>query len=664
MPQAKHMDSAGIVPASTTLHLARQRFFEEGHDPEGLVPELIARSWRRCSALPAGLSGSPEPLPHDELFNRRDAEGRLRRHALPELEALAEALSPSRVVVLLADPQGMILDATGSDVFMNKAQRVALMPGVDWSEPQRGTNAIGTALTEISPITVLGHQHYLEQNGVLGCTAAPLLGSDGRVLGVLDVSGDPRCIQAQTVGLVRMAAQMIEYRMALDNRPAQTELLRFARDPALIGSHREALLWIRNETIVGANRAAMRVLGMTFEQLRGRFADDLFCSLPSTDREQFELCLQPWLARPGRSASWASGWVGGKSRRQDCASTAAEARLPQKPLAAASEPPIIWDPQRDALVERARRVLDCGIPVLIVGESGTGKEVFARRVHQASQRRQGPFIPVNCAAVPEGLIEAELFGYEEGAFTGARRKGQPGLIREAHGGVLFLDEIGDMPLPMQARLLRVLQDHEVKALGGGRQQPVDFVLMCATHCDLQTMAARGSFRTDLYYRLQHFTAALPALREQSDARIRIEELLQSMLPSRHLRLSPQARDALLAYAWPGNWRQLIAVTQTLLALAEPGSCIELADLPDDIRRDWRNRHATPPTASPSSARAGGPKHEAAGDSPPPVALRALTESAIQAAIASCNGNISRAARLLGVHRSTLYRHVSPGGKPR
>ncbi len=662
MPQAKHMDSAGIAPASTALHLARQRFFEEGHDPEGLVPELIARSWRRCSALPARLSESPEPLPHEELFNRRDAQGRLRRHALPELEALAEALSPSRVVVLLADPQGMILDATGSDVFMNKAQRVALMPGVDWSERQRGTNAIGTALTENSPITVLGHQHYLEQNGVLGCTAAPLLGSDGRVLGVLDVSGDPRCIQAQTVGLVRMAAQMIEYRMALDNRPAQTELLRFARDPALIGSHREALLWIRNETIVGANRAAMRVLGMTFEQLRGRFVSDLFCSLPSTDREQFELCLQPWLARPGRSASWASGWVGGTSRRQDSASTAAEERLPQKRLAA-SEPPIIWDAQRDALAERARRVLDCRIPVLIVGESGTGKEVFARRVHQASQRSQGPFIPVNCAAVPEGLIEAELFGYEEGAFTGARRKGQPGLIRQAHGGVLFLDEIGDMPLPMQARLLRVLQDHEVKALGGRSQQPVDFVLMCATHCDLQSMAALGGFRTDLYYRLQHFTAALPALREQPDARIRVEELLQSMLSSRHLRLSPQARDALLAYAWPGNWRQLIAVAQTLLALAEPGSCIELADLPDDIRRDWRNGPSAPPTAPASAARDSGPKHDAAGDSPP-MALRALTESAIQAAIASCDGNISRAARLLGVHRSTLYRHVLPAGKPR
>lgn len=655
MHQSRPVDSAGIATLSTTLQLARQRFFEDGSDPQGAVPELIARSWRRCSALPSSLSGTPEPLAQEALLARRDAQGQLRRHALPELEALAEALSPSRVMVLLADPQGMILDAAGSDVFMSKAQRVALMPGVEWSEVQRGTNAIGTALTELSPITVLGHQHYLEQNGALGCTAAPLLGSEGQVLGVLDVSGDPRCIQAQTVGLVRMAGQMIEHRMAMDNRPAHTEILRFAHDPALIGSHREALLWIRNATIVGANRAAMRVLGMTFEQLRGRFVDDLFSALPATDREQFELCLHPWLARPGRSASWASGWVGLKSASNRLALAVAQEPTEQIRQIPTSKPPIIVDPQREAQRQRAVRVLDCGIPVLILGESGVGKEVFARQVHQASRRRQGPFVAVNCAAVPEGLIEAELFGYEEGAFTGARRKGQAGQIREAHGGVLFLDEIGDMPLSMQARLLRVLQDHEVKALGGGCQQSVDFVLMCATHRDLRAMAAEGRFRTDLYYRLQHFVVDLPALREHADAKAQIDELLQTILPSARLRLSPQARDALLAYSWPGNWRQLVAVAQTLLALAEPGSCIELADLPDEIRRDWRTHHQQPPAPSNVLTR---PDAEWEGAATSPVPLRAMTDTAIHAAIASCGGNVSRAARLLGVHRSTLYRHIT------
>jgi transcriptional regulator of acetoin/glycerol metabolism len=199
-----------------------------------------------------------------------------------------------------------------------------------------------------------------------------------------------------------------------------------------------------------------------------------------------------------------------------------------------------------------------------------------------------------------------------------------------------------------------LQDHEVKSLGGGRQQIVDFVLMCATHRDLKAMAAEGSFRTDLYYRLQHFVVVLPALREQAEVKGRIDELLQTLLPSRKLRLSPQAREALLAYTWSGNWRQLVAVTQTLLALADPGSCIELADLPDEIRSDWRTHQKQPLTALLTSARSG-PEWSSAAMSPVP--LRAMTDLAIQAAIASCNGNVSRAARLLGVHRSTLYRHL-------
>jgi transcriptional regulator of acetoin/glycerol metabolism len=640
--------------AADQLQLARRRFFGEGGDPGVLVPEPIARSWKRCIAVPLQGSVPAEPLPRQELFSRREAQGRLRQHALPELEALAEALVPSRVIVLLADPQGMVLDAAGSDAFMTKAQRVALMPGVEWSENSRGTNAIGTALTDGVPVSVVGAQHYLEQNAALGCTATPLLAPDGSVMGVLDVSGDPRCIQAQTVGLVRMAGQMIEHRLALDIMPSQTEVLRFAHDPALLGSHREALLWIRNGVLVGANRAALRVLGMTLEQLRDRFVEDLFRTLPSTLRDASRLELQPHLMQPGRYTSWSAGWVQqkttvqvGAAREPAVAPVAAALDVAPVRAGAPLNLPIIGDAAREVQLARAVRVLDSGIPVLVTGESGVGKEVFARQMHRLSGRARAPFVAVNCAAVPEGLIEAELFGYEEGAFTGARRRGQAGLIKEADGGVLFLDEIGDMPLMLQARLLRVLQDHEVKPLGGGRAQAVDFVLVCATHRRLDAMAAAGTFRADLYYRLQHFTVELPALREQPDRRDRIDELLGGMLAQRNASLSAQAREALLGYSWPGNWRQLVAVCQTLLALTEPGARIELADVPEDIRRALRGQTTAPPRAeAPACAPAGMRQAD----------LRSLADSAIEAAIQSCGGNISRAARLLGVHRSTLYRH--------
>ena len=637
------------------LQLARRLFFERGDDPGALVPDPIRRSWKRCIATNDALDGAAEPLPRDALFSRRDAQGRLRHHALPELEALAEALVPSRVIVLLADPEGMILDAAGSDAFMSKAQRVALMPGVDWSELSRGTNAIGTALTEGCAVTVVGSQHYLERNAALGCTGTPLLAPDGSVMGVLDVSGDPRCIQPHTVGLVRMAGQMIEHRIALDLRSPGTEILRFAHEPALLGSHREALLWLRDGIVVGANRAALRVLGMTLDQLRERYVEDLFAALPTSTGDS-SLQLRAHLLQPGRHASWSARWVPAPATRQAASApltatgAVAEAAAPHDasafaapaaaPDATPGVPPIIGDAARDAQVARAVRVLDSNIPILITGESGVGKEVFARQVHRASLRAKGPFVAVNCAAVPEGLIEAELFGYEEGAFTGARRRGQAGLVREADGGVLFLDEIGDMPLSLQARLLRVLQDREVKPLGGGRAQAVDFALICATHRKLGAMAAEGSFRTDLYYRLQHFTVELPALRALPDRHARIDELLRDMLLRRGFRLSPQARDALLAHDWPGNWRQLVAVCQTLAALAAPDGRIERADLPEELRRG------------------GADVDDAVVHVPAAADLRSLTASAIDAALSACGGNVSRAARMLGVHRSTLYRHTT------
>ncbi len=624
-----------------------RRLLAEGGNADALIPVPLARSWQRCLEADAG-SGSAEPIERQQLFCRRDAQGRLRHHALPELEALAEALAPSRVIVLLADPEGMILDAAGSDAFMTKAQRVALMPGVDWSEPSRGTNAIGTALIEGSVVTVVGAQHYLEQNAALGCAGTPLLAPDGRVMGVLDVSGDPRCIQAHTVGLVRMAGQMIEHRMALDLPAPGTEVLRFAHEQPLLGTHREALLWARDGVVVGANRAALRALGMTLEQLRARYLEDLFASLPGQGRVS-SLELRPQWLRPGRASQWSARWVAGpQAQPLRVEPEPATPALPPHAMptvaaacgADAAAPPIIGDAARDAQLARAVRVLDADIPVLVLGESGVGKEVFARQVHRASRRAGGPFVAVNCAAVPEGLIEAELFGYEEGAFTGARRRGSRGLVREASGGVLFLDEIGDMPQTLQARLLRVLQDREVKPLGGGRAQAVDFALICATHRDLAGMAAEGGFRVDLYYRLQHFRVELPALRALPERRAHIDSLLRQTLLRHGLRLSPQAREALLCHDWPGNWRQLVAVCRTLAALAGPQGRIDYADLPSELRGTPRQ------------------VEDAALRESPARDLRSLTAAAIEDALRASAGNVSRAARSLGVHRSTLYRHAT------
>ncbi|MGN6151881.1 MAG: sigma-54-dependent Fis family transcriptional regulator, partial [Lysobacteraceae bacterium] len=314
-----------------------------------------------------------------------------------------------------------------------------------------------------------------------------------------------------------------------------------------------------------------------------------------------------------------------------------------RPRTAPSRPPADDGPFFDAAcataLERARRVLDAGLPVLVQGETGSGKEVFARALHARSARAGKPFVAVNCAALPEGLIEAELFGYEEGAFTGARRQGSPGLLRQAQGGVLFLDEIGDMPLALQPRLLRVLQERELSPLGGGKPVKLDFDLICATHCDLDAAMEAGRFRADLFYRIAHHRVRLVPLRESADRGDIVDALWRRVANGR--RLSAEARAALAAHRWPGNLRQLDACLRTLVALSDPGECVGMDALPVELQAQVAHGVAAP--------RPGGIAH-----------LELLEETAMRDALAACGGNVARAARLLGVNRSTLYRRV---GRP-
>jgi transcriptional regulator with PAS, ATPase and Fis domain len=290
-------------------------------------------------------------------------------------------------------------------------------------------------------------------------------------------------------------------------------------------------------------------------------------------------------------------------------------------------------------IARARKVADKSIALLLQGESGVGKEVFARAVHASGPRADKPFVAVNCAALPENLIEAELFGYERGAFTGALREGARGRIREADGGTLFLDEIGDMPMALQARLLRVLQDRQVVPLGGGRAVPVDFALVCATHRDLGAEIAAHRFREDLYYRLNGLTLRLPPLRERCDLAPLIERELRTLAPDRDLTIAPDLLEALRVYRWPGNVRQLANVLRTACALLEPhDTTIGWEHLCDDIAQSLRA-----PVAKMDDGEL--------------VDLRSLSRAAVDRAMTEADGNLSEAARRLGISRNTLYRKL-------
>ncbi|MEY8879359.1 MAG: sigma-54-dependent Fis family transcriptional regulator, partial [Leptothrix sp. (in: b-proteobacteria)] len=307
------------------------------------------------------------------------------------------------------------------------------------------------------------------------------------------------------------------------------------------------------------------------------------------------------------------------------------------------------DATLQAAITRARRVQGKPIGLLLQGESGVGKEVFARAVHASGPRRSGPFVAVNCAALPETLIEAELFGYSPGAYTGARREGAPGRIREAQGGTLFLDEIGDMPLAMQGRLLRVLQERQVVPLGGGKPVAVDFALICATHRRLRDEIQTGRFREDLYYRLNGLSLRLPALRDRQDLPDLVQRMLAELAPGRAVQIAPDLAVALHTYRWPGNLRQLSNALRTACALlGEDEIQIGWSHLPDDLAEDLTrdDRGAEP------ALRATLPETDA----------RRLSAQAIEQAVQGSAGNMSEAARRLGISRNTLYRRLKEAGR--
>jgi transcriptional regulator of acetoin/glycerol metabolism len=308
------------------------------------------------------------------------------------------------------------------------------------------------------------------------------------------------------------------------------------------------------------------------------------------------------------------------------------------------------DPQMLRNVRSAYRIADSGVSVLIQGPTGSGKEAFAHAMHIVSRRAERPFVAVNCAAIPETLIESELFGYKPGAFTGARKEGMRGKILQSAGGTLFLDEIGDMPLTLQTRLLRVLEEQEIVPLGSETAIKVDLHVIAASHRNLREMIANGTFREDLYYRLNGITLELPALRDRADKERVIHHALTAETGSgRPAAIEMDALRRLLAYPWPGNIRELRNVIRTALAICEGGVVREM-DLPREIREADTNSSPMPPLLQ--GALAGG------SDSSLPVnPLKAAERAALVRVIAECHGNMTRVAAQLGMSRNTLYRRM-------
>jgi transcriptional regulator of acetoin/glycerol metabolism len=628
----------------------------------------VTRSWARCLRdfkLDPAHQQIPSVLTQPEFNLRRDCMSDLISCAKLEMTTLYQQLADPELAVVLTDADGVIMHMVSSTAFSQDVEPLGFRVGALWSEREAGTNGMGTCLVEGEPVAVRQDEHYFAQYTSLTCSASPLFDDSGKLIGVLDVTSRSPLLQQHSLVLVGMSRQMIENRL-LDERYKDAFQIRFHSRPELIYTLHEGKLIIGHDgRVLAANRSALFQLG--FRALPGLLGKPI--------DEVFKASLEESVARSARNSfhpvpvyrASASNRFFMVAQPPQTATAAKSMPMAKKPLAQTSgtEPGAaavgslsFGDAQMDEQIRLAQRVITRRIPILLHGETGCGKEVFANAVHRMSPSCDGPFVAVNCASLPETLIESELFGYRAGAFTGAQREGRRGKIIQANGGTLFLDEIGDMPLALQARLLRVLEEREVTPLGSEAVVKVDFHLVSASHRDLTELVRSGQFREDLYYRLNGIALHLPPLRERSDRldlmrHLLAEESGQEAAPT----FSPDAVQALLRYPWPGNIRQLRNVLRIASALCD-GDTIECQHLPAEILRGTDRAQAQRAPAPDADAAAVPEIDQAEAEALAQFnAIQRNERDTILGLLHKHRWNISTVARSLSVSRNTLYRKM-------
>lgn len=588
---------------------------------------LVVESWLRCIheyRLDPSRPCEAVIVTERQLRAHRQQSEDLIAIARSGLENLHAQIAGQNYVVLLGDRSGVAVEFLGDPNFDVRLRKAGLYLGAEWSEPRAGTCAIGACIASGTALTIHQTDHFDTTHTPLSCTAAPIYDTRGEFAAVLDISllSSPIAKASQNLALHLVAATV--RRIELANLMAQTRdewVLRFSRSPEFLDVDPEAAISLDGSgRIMGMTHGGAQILAraagvdwrspdlLVGQQLDRFFDMDVNDLADLTRRRPTRERLVT--ARDGNALF----------------AHAIEPMRRQGPPRARPVPAALGQLGRDdariaALQVKAAKLAPTVLPILIQGETGTGKEFLARALHEASGLR-GAFVPVNCAAIPEALIEAELFGHAPGAFTGAAPRGRKGLVEEAEGGTLFLDEIGDMPLALQARLLRVLSEGEVMPVGASRARRVTVRIISASHRDLAGLVRQGGLREDLYYRLSAAVLTLPPLREREDFPWLVDRLLGA-----RARLSPAALAVLRGHVWPGNLRELSNALAVGAALCDAGE-IRPADLPE----------ALSPGQHP--ARLADPRAEQ-----------------LRAALAEARGNVSEAARRLGLDRSTVHRQM-------
>jgi transcriptional regulator of acetoin/glycerol metabolism len=645
------------------VRAAWERFVERGT----LSTELrssVAASWQRSANHQVTIDRATAPLvEHGELCRHRSKNAALRHAARGALQSSKTFLSDAHSIMILTDPAGLIIDTRGDARVIDAGRTVHLEHGGRWSEADIGTNAIGAAIAEARPVQIHGAEHFCARVQRWTCAAVPVRDpTDGELLGVVDISGPASTFNPQSLALAVSVGQHVESVLVQSIRQDREKLLCHFLAKKALWVNDEYIVLDRRGAIIHASEPALKAIrnarndidhdapghflkAQPFDQWPAKLKEllpnaslDLVCNdecgigaiivlharrrlaIPDRDLQRPKALIEP---RDAETSSHPRRFLMSRSQHHEPRQATATPQSPSDRIGASASSFVARDPTVRTIVRQVEIAAARKLPILIRGETGTGKEQLARHAHAASGRT-GAFVAVNCAALPESLIEAELFGYADGAFTGARGGGSKGLVMEADGGTLFLDEIGDMPVGLQAVLLRLLDDWTVRPVGGAAAK-VDIFLVSATNAALEATIAKGRFRPDLLYRLNTLEVTLPRLRDRTDFDAIASYLLGTIDPN--CEIAPAVIAKLAQRPWPGNIRELRNMLARFSLIAAEGRLDEASF--EAIDREL-------PRTVPGS-------------------LRDIQRAQILTVYGETAANVSETARRLGVSRNTIYR---------
>ena len=630
----------------------------------------IADSWKQCRAygidpftdrIETGM-GEAEKA---EIFEENKT---LIETARPFLKSLFEVIKSLEMVVFLTDRNGFILDALGEGQIWDYSQARNAVAGSSFHEKHCGTNAPALALKLNRPFQMMAEEHYMKMVHVATCAAAPIHDEHGTVIASLDITAayEVALKHPHTLGMIVAGAQVIENQLRLKKELERSflawEYLRAATESMTTG----LIVFDRDLVITHMNPAAERILGVSATTLRvgvqriqGIIKNEAILNAIHNGEElsDYETILKESI-RKTRCLVSLKPIRKLHGERMGSVLFMKELRLVQELVQKVTGLQAHYtfedikgrSHEIKETISLANTVAQSPSNVVLVGESGTGKELLAQGIHNAGPWSKGPFLAINCAAIPHDLIESELFGYEAGTFTGGLRSGKSGKLELAGTGTLFLDEVNGMSLAMQAKLLRVLEEKRFQRLGGNSYLHLRSRIMAAASKDLREEIDNGNFRSDLYYRLNVFEIQVPPLRERKGdivlLALAFTEQISRSLGKTIRGIAPEAMARLKAYHWPGNVRELKNWIERAVNLTE-GPLLAPVDFP--VEKQSTETLGQRPSL---------PAHETPA---PPSHLGQVERETIRQVLEACGGNMTETAMRLGIGRSTLYRKLKKYG---